>query len=332
MAAQSMPEVEVFLRESIGLSQNQIVTVQSGKGVSLALDPRIPAEVFVFGAIYVNAAPESYLAFSRDFERLRKVPGYLAIGDIRNPPQASDFAGFVFESDDIKALRNCKPGDCEVQLPSTYLHDLQGFDWSAPKLEERVNQLLQQRAQERLLAYQREGNQVLGVYNDKPDPTEVPKQFEYMLSYAKALPRYLPDFYGYLLTYPNARPANVYDGFYWARVKFGLKPTLRLVQVLTMQGDAGDLLAYAIAEKQLYSSHYFQTALDLTFCIRSSNPERPGFYLLKAMGSEQAGLTGLKGSIVRKVAVDRSVSSLQKSLTAIKNTLETEFRDYRAGF
>jgi len=41
-----------------------------------------------------------------------------------------------------------------------------------------------------------------------------------------------------------------------------------------------------------------------------------------ALGSEQAGLTGVKGSIVRKAAVGRSASSLQKSLTAIKNDLE----------
>ena len=40
------------------------------------------------------------------------------------------------------------------------------------------------------------------------------------------------------------------------------------------------------------------------------------------MGSEQAELTGLKGSVVRKVAVGRSASSLQKSLTALKDTLE----------
>ena len=40
------------------------------------------------------------------------------------------------------------------------------------------------------------------------------------------------------------------------------------------------------------------------------------------MGSEQAGLTGFKGSIVRKSAVGRSVSNLQKSLTTIKNALE----------
>ena len=36
------------------------------------------------------------------------------------------------------------------------------------------------------------------------------------------------------------------------------------------------------------------------------------------------GLTGVKGSIVRKTAVNRSVSSLRKSLAAIKDTLEHE--------
>ena len=106
-------------------------------------------------------------------------------------------------------------------------------------------------------------------------------------------------------------------------MKFGLKPTLRIVQVVAMRGSPGDPVAYAIAEKQLYSSHYFETALDLSFCVRGSDdPKRPGFYLIMAMGSEQAGLTGPKGSIVRKVAVGRSVSNLQSALTTIRNTLE----------
>jgi len=110
--------------------------------------------------------------------------------------------------------------------------------------------------------------------------------------------------------------------FYWAKVKFGLKPTLRVVQVVSMQGSNPHKPAFTIAEKQLYSSHYFETALDLTFCVRSDDPKQPGFYLIKFMGSEQAGLTGFKGSIVRKAAVGRSASSMQKSLTAIKDALE----------
>lgn len=90
-----------------------------------------------------------------------------------------------------------------------------------------------------------------------------------------------------------------------------------------MRGTAPNDPAYTIAEKQLYSSHYFETALDLTFCISDqADAKQPGFYLVKMMGSEQAGLTGIKGSIVRRAAVDRSASSLQKSLAAIKIALE----------
>ena len=75
--------------------------------------------------------------------------------------------------------------------------------------------------------------------------------------------------------------------------------------------------------KQLFSSPYFETALDLTVCIRGSDDTtRPGFYLLRTMGSEQGGLTGFKGSIVRKVAVGRTASSLEKSLAAIETNLE----------
>lgn len=53
------------------------------------------------------------------------------------------------------------------------------------------------------------------------------------------------------------------------------------------------------------------------------------FYLIKAMGSEQAGLTGVKGSMVQKVAVGRTASSLEKSLIAIKDMLQSARKPLR---
>jgi hypothetical protein len=323
--SQSNPALQAFFRENIGLSQDQIATIRGGRPVAKNLPSRTPAEVFLFGAVYIHAAPENYLKLAHDFDRLRKLPGYLAVGVFSNPPQPSDLEGFSFESDDIQDLKSCKPGDCKIQMPESSIEELhRSIHWSAPDVNEQVNQLLQRTVLQHLLTYQREGNQVLGVYNDKHDPTEVPQQFAYMLSYSKALPERLPDFYRYLLAYPNAKPANVEDTFYWAKVKFGLKPTLRVVQVVTMRGNPPtEQVAYAIAEKQLYASHYFETALDLSFCVRDSEDRtKPGFYLITAMGSEQSGLTGPKGSIVRKTAVGRSVSNLENVLTTIKNTLE----------
>jgi len=324
--SQSNPNLQTFFQQNIGLNQDQIAAIQNGQPVAKAMPSRTPDEVFLFGAVYIHATPGAYLLFAHDFDRLRKLPSYLALGVFSNPPQLSDLKDFSFDDDDIEALKDCKPGDCLIQMPASSIEELhRSIDWSASNVKEQVNQHLQKTALQRLLAYQREGNQVLGVYNDKRNPTEVPQQFAYMLSYSKALPERLPDFYQYLLTYPNGKPVNVEDTFYWARVKFGLKPTLRVVQVVTIQGKATDEIAYAIAEKQLYSSHYFETALDLSFCVRGSDdPKQLGFYLIMAMGSEQAGLTGVKGSIVRKAAVGRSVSNLRNALASIRNTLESK--------
>lgn len=318
-------ELDKFFRQNIGLNDDEITQIHKGQPVAKAVPPRTAAEVFLFGAVYIQADPESYFQYVRDLMRLRKLPGYLALGVNSDPPRLTDWKGFSFDNDDIQALKNCKPGDCKIQLPASAMEELhRTVDWSAPDVDERVNQLVQKAALEHLLAYEREGNHALGVFNDKRDPVEVERQFAYILSYSKALPEYLPGFYHYLLAYPNEKPANVDDAFYWARVKFGLKPTLRMIHVVTLRGSPTDRVAYAVAEKQLYASHYFETALDLTFCVRGgADGERPGFYLIMNLGSEQAGLTGAKGSLVRKAAVGRSVSNLRNALTTIRNELES---------
>ena len=79
----------------------------------------------------------------------------------------------------------------------------------------------------------------------------------------------------------------------------------------------------AVAIKQLYASHYFHTALDLSVTVAdAAGTESRGFYLLTLKGSEQEGLTGAKGSVLRKVAVDKTRSGLENALAAIKRTVE----------
>src|SRR5258708_16285633 len=82
-------------------------------------------------------------------------------------------------------------------------------------------------------------------------------------------------------------------------------------------------LACVVAVRELCPSHYFETALDLTVCVRDQESPDRGFYLITLKGSQQAGLTGLKGGIVRKVAVDKTRSSLERALGAIKQKLES---------
>jgi len=253
---------------------------------------------------------------------LRKLPGYLAIQSFSDPPQLSDLEGFTLERQDIEELKNCKLGRCEVQLPTEAMDGFkQSIDWSAPDVANRVNHLARQMALQALLNYMNGGNTALGVYRDKNHPAAVAETFEALITRLGALPVYLPELNEYLLEYPKAKSDKVQAGFYWEEVNFGLKPTFRIVQRIVYRGANPSDPAYALAEKQLYASHYFEAALDLTVCVRDA--QRPGFYIITVKGSKQAGLTGLKGSIVRKVAVDKARSSLGRVLATIKQTLES---------
>src|SRR5262249_41080085 len=78
-ASGQVPEPEKFFREYVGLKDDQIQAIQHGKALAKILDSRTVDEVFVFGTVYINAAPESYLKFAKDIDALRKLPSYLAI-------------------------------------------------------------------------------------------------------------------------------------------------------------------------------------------------------------------------------------------------------------
>jgi hypothetical protein len=322
IAADTQEEPYKFFREFVGLKEDQIAAIRSGKAIAKVIESRTPDEVFVFGSVYIEAAPESYLKFASDIDSLRKLPSYLAIRSFSNPPQLSDLEGFNLDQQDIKELKNCKPGHCEVQLPTEAMEDFQrSITWSAPDVAEQVNRLAQRMALQALLDYMKGGNSALGVYRDKNNPASVEETFASLIGRSKALPVYLPELREYLLEYPKAKSDNVESGFYWEEVNFGLKPTFRIVQRIIYRGANEKEPAYAVAEKQLYASHYFETALDLSICVKDA--QRPGFYLITLKGSKQAGLTGLKGNIVRKVAVDKTRASLEKVLVTIKQKVES---------
>jgi hypothetical protein len=325
-ASDERVEPDKFFREYVGLKDDQIQAIRGGKAIAKVIESRTPDEVFVFGSVYIEATPESYLKLASDVDALRKLPSFLAIRKFSDPPQLSDLDGFTVEQEDVKELKNCKPGHCEVQLPAESMEEFnKAVNWSAPDTADQVNRVAKRMALEALERYIQGGNLALGTYRDKNHPAEVAETFKSLLSRSKALPAYLPDLDHYLLDYPAGKLDTIESQFYWEKVNFGLKPTIRIVQAIVYRGTRATEPAYAVAVKQLYSSHYFQTALDLTVCVRATDsPSQRGFYLITLKGSQQAGLTGLKGGIVRKVAVDKTRSSLERTLVSVKQKLETK--------
>lgn len=325
-ATDTPAEPHGFFHDSIGLNDDQIRAIREGKAVAKILDSPTADQVFLFGSVYINSTPQRYLKFASDIDALRKLPSYIALQKFSDPPQLSDLTGFSMDEEDFKELKNCRAGHCEVQLPTEAMEEFQhSVNWSAPDAADQANHLARQMALQALLNYEQGGNAALGTYRDKKHPSVVAETFASLLSRSKALPVYLCESREYLLNYPKADSSGIQSGFYWEKVNFGLKPTLRVVQAIIYQGKSPQQPAYAVAVKQLYASHYFEGALGLTVCVRhDEHPDRPGFYLITMNGSQQAGLTGLKGGIVRRVAVDKTRSSLEKALASIKQKLESQ--------
>lgn len=76
-----------------------------------------------------------------------------------------------------------------------------------------------------------------------------------------------------------------------------------------------------IASKQLCSSHYFHTALELRFLIEDS--ERPrGFYFMNLNRSRSDGLEGFTGMFTRGKVKSSARAGIQKVLEHSERSME----------
>jgi hypothetical protein len=317
---QTARDLRSFFKQNVGLSDSEIARIGQGQAVAKILDSPKPSQVFVFGAVSINAQPSAYIRLASNLEKLKSLPGYLAVQRFSSPPLLSDLSGFEIDADDVDELKKCKPADCDVQLPAEKIQEFRTrIDWSSPNAGTQVNHLIKDMALKALLAYQQGGNAALGIYEDKDVPTRVSEQFHSLLARSNVLPEKFPALHSYLLSYPKGSLPDSSSTFYWEKVNFGLKPTLRVNQQITARMATEHGLVDVVATKQLYASHYFQAALELYFCL----PQSPsGFYLITVKGSEQDGLTGVKGRIIKKVATGKTRSALEQYLAAIKKELE----------
>ena|ERR1700678_935761 len=121
----SKPEPYNYFHQYVGLNDEQIQSISNGKALAKVLDTGSADQILVFGAVYIDSTPEKYLKFASDIDALRKLPNYLAIRKFSNPPLLSDLDGFTLEEEDVKRLKDCKPGHCEIQLPAESMEEFQ---------------------------------------------------------------------------------------------------------------------------------------------------------------------------------------------------------------
>src|SRR6266481_1965075 len=140
----------------LGLTPQQVAAIDEGRPVAKVLSWGGPSEVYVFGAVHVNGSPSTYLKAARDINRLAGAEGYLGIGELPATATVANLSGLSLDADDIKALKNCREGTCDVQLPTASIqafHD--AVNWSQPDAADQVNTLARGMVLDLLREYRR---------------------------------------------------------------------------------------------------------------------------------------------------------------------------------
>src|SRR6185436_8735268 len=156
-AAQRVP-LGIFT--DLGLTTQQIAAIDAGRAIAKVLPWGGPSEVYVFGAVHVEGSPDTYLEAARDVRRLSGTPGYQGVGEIREESTVADLSALAFDPDDVKALKNCREGSCDVQLPTSGIQRFRdGVDWSRPDAADQANALARPGVLQLVQAYRHGGNE-----------------------------------------------------------------------------------------------------------------------------------------------------------------------------
>ena len=300
----------------------------NGRPITKLLDTDASNEVAVFGAVWIAAPIRRYVDAVKDIEHFERGGGFTLTRRISSPPRRDDFALWRLSDDDVRDLRTCRVGDCELKLGEK---GLQAFrtevNWNGPGAHAAAEAVMRRLAFEYVTGYLEGGNERLAVYRDKSRPLSVAEEFQSMVRGMPALTTYLPDMRRYLLGFPDAQVPDVTSFLVPAGDRIRTEATIR-INHLTIHEGADETV---VASKMLYASHYFWTALELRV-LRPASVTRPGILARDDNRSRSDGLSGLTGIFVRRRVRSEAVRGVMAVLEATKRRLEQTHEPARHRF
>jgi hypothetical protein len=320
VTGQSDPPVNAAgLSDLVQFTPSEVQALKAGQSVSKLLASGNDHEIAVAGAVWIKAPMTEAVQAMKNIEHLEQGNGFQVTKRISNPPRLEDFSALELPEEDVRDLRKCRAGECQVKLDENAIDRIQKeVDWSKPTVAAEVNAVARQLALEYVTAYQRGGNKELAVYRDKKRPAYVAEEFKAMVDEMPALQQRESALRQYLLDYPRTQLPNATSFLYWHKVSFGLKPTIMINHVVITETPQRVL----VATKQLYASHYFWASLE----IRELTPDPSrgeGFWFVDVSRGRSASLGGgVKGHVIREHAEKESLKGLKEGMQVTKSSLE----------
>jgi hypothetical protein len=325
--ASDLPDaLRVMLAKYMRFTRQDLHAVQRGEVVKKALDTRSRTELAFFGITYVNAPPSLLIQRFQDIETFKKGEAVLKVKKMSDPPSLQDFKDMTLEKTDLKELRKCKPGKCDMKLSTKMIDRIhQEIKWGEEGHDKKATELFQLMLFEYVQDYLSRGNAALIDYFDQKKPVSLSQEFKSIVQGSSYIREKLPEFYRLLIDYPQQPLPETEHFLYWSKETLKFRPVITITHVTIYRSSPKEAF---IASKQIYANHYVTGSLALTGMIsQNDDPDQNGFYLFYLNRTRTDMLGGLLSGLKRSLARSRSTAALDENLTLIKERLEKEFSE-----
>ena len=311
-----------FLQKYIGLSPSEIEQARKGEVVTKLLNAADREEVALFGIVAVDAPRDEVVRRVRDLPNFLRTPSRSVFGMFATPATPSDASAFTVEQSDFDAIKGCKPGECNVKMPTANIEEFSSkIDWSSPTAKAQVENMVRLRAATYVNNYRRGGTAAMVAYGDEKESRSTSDVFKGLLAQSPYLFDYVPALHKYLVAYPTGSLADVSDAIYWATDKMGSMRPIMSINHVSVYSPPGSPLTL-LSSKQLYASHYFLGAFTLTTVLdRPDAPAGRGVYYMVVQRMRfdhlPGGLLNIRGRVIGRVH-----DALRVELAQRKTSLE----------
>jgi len=320
-------------RPDVGLSARDLADAGGGDVIAHSLPSSEDGEVAVVGLVRVDVPPDFFVSRVRDIESFKRSRRVFEVGRFSAPPRVEDLDALTVPADDLRDLRSCRVGDCDLQLTEGAIERFRtAIDWSSAGAERSADALFRGLLVEQATAYLDRGVRALPEYQDKREPVSVSRRMQQVLDASPYMRAHAPEIHAYLAGFGGGTPDQVDEFLYWSKEDLDLKPIVSLTHVVIRPWTAPGVTGYWVASRQIYATHYLSGSLGLTGFVEVQEQDGSrARYLIYLNRTRTESLGGFLGPLKRAIAGRRARGGMQETLTYTRARLEGAYRQEQAG-
>jgi len=214
LAQHPEPAIETYLRDSIGVTTDELADVRRGKVVTKLLATLNPRDVTVFGMVQIATTRDACaprLADARRIVSLRS-PTFEIFDD---PASPANVARVSVDLSEYRGLKGCRVEHCDFKLPAATMRDFATHvDWTSDAANLQVDSIARASLLRFVNDYRGEGSAAMVQYDDN-HAVKSYEAFVALLDQSGYLRDFAPGLRDYLALFPAHRPEGLRDVLFW---------------------------------------------------------------------------------------------------------------------